>query len=197
MSKPFRKLLIIQSSNKFGLNNTNRIVIVIINLEKLHLFYENHGTEGFASLPKNTLCGKLNLFRWQTMVTKNKKLILCIEDEEEMIDLIRLILTRRGFDVRGANGGKEGLEIIRTEHPDLILLDLMMPDMDGWEVYQQMKADDATKNIPVIVVTAKAQSIDKVLGLHIAKVDDYIAKPFSPQELLNSVDNVLGKQNEA
>jgi two-component system, OmpR family, response regulator VicR len=131
------------------------------------------------------------------MVAKNKKLILCIEDEEEMIDLIRLILTRRGFDVRGANGGKEGLEIIRTEHPDLILLDLMMPDMDGWEVYQQMKADDATKNIPVIVVTAKAQSIDKVLGLHIAKVDDYIAKPFSPQELLNSVDNVLGKQKEA
>ena len=131
------------------------------------------------------------------MVTKDKKLILCIEDEEEMIDLIRLILTRRGFDVRGANGGKEGLEIIRTEHPDLILLDLMMPDMDGWEVYQQMKADDATKNIPVIVVTAKAQSIDKVLGLHIAKVDDYIAKPFSPQELLNSVDNVLGKQKEA
>ena len=131
------------------------------------------------------------------MDEKTKKLILCIEDEEEMIDLIRLILTRRGFDVRGANGGKEGLEIIRTEHPDLILLDLMMPDMDGWEVYQQMKADDATKNIPVIVVTAKAQSIDKVLGLHIAKVDDYIAKPFSPQELLNSVDNVLGKQKAA
>ena len=85
----------------------------------------------------------------------------------------------------------EGLKIIRNEHPDLILLDLMMPDMDGWEVYQQMKADDATKNIPVIVVTARAQSIDKVLGLHIAKVDDYIAKPFSPQELLTSVDNVL------
>jgi two-component system response regulator VicR len=131
------------------------------------------------------------------MDAKNKKLILCIEDEEEMIDLIRLILTRRGFDVRGANGGKEGLEIIRNEHPDLILLDLMMPDMDGWEVYQQMKANEATKNIPVIVVTAKAQSIDKVLGLHIAKVDDYIAKPFSPQELLNSVDNVLAKQKPA
>jgi two-component system response regulator VicR len=128
------------------------------------------------------------------MEEKTKKLILCIEDEAEMIDLIRLILTRRGFDVRGANGGKEGLEIMRREHPDLILLDLMMPDMDGWEVYQQMKADDSTKNIPVIVVTAKAQSIDKVLGLHIAKVDDYIAKPFSPQELLTSVDNVLTKQ---
>ncbi len=111
-----------------------------------------------------------------------------------MIDLIRLILGRRGFEVKGANGGLEGLEMIRKEKPDLVLLDLMMPDMDGWEVYQQMKADEATRDIPVIVVTAKAQSIDKVLGLHIAKVDDYIAKPFSPQELLASIDNVLAKR---
>jgi two-component system response regulator VicR len=125
------------------------------------------------------------------------KHIICVEDEAEMIDLIRLILSHHGFEVKGANGGKEGLEIIRKELPDLVLLDLMMPDMDGWEVYQQMKADDATKGIPVIVVTAKAQSIDKVLGLHIAKVDDYIAKPFSPQELVNSVENVLGLKKSA
>ena len=124
-----------------------------------------------------------------------KKHILCIEDEPEMIDLIRLILGRRGFEVEGAAGGKEGLEMIREKLPDLVLLDLMMPDMDGWEVYQQMKADEKTKDIPVIVVTAKAQSIDKVLGLHIAKVDDYIAKPFSPQDLLNSVDKVFGERN--
>jgi DNA-binding response OmpR family regulator len=78
-----------------------------------------------------------------------------------------------------------------------VLLDLMMPDMDGWEVYQQMKADELTRHIPVIVVTARAQSIDKVLGLHIAKVDDYIAKPFSPQELLNSVEKVLAQKNTA
>lgn len=121
--------------------------------------------------------------------------ILCIEDEPEMIDLIRLILGRRGFEVVGAAGGKEGLEKVRQKPPDLVLLDLMMPDMDGWEVYQQMKADEKTKDVPVIVVTAKAQSIDKVLGLHIAKVDDYIAKPFSPQELLNSVDKVFGKKD--
>jgi two-component system, OmpR family, response regulator VicR len=131
------------------------------------------------------------------MAEKSTKMILCIEDEPEMIDLIRLILSRRGFEIRGANGGKEGLESIRKDHPDLVLLDLMMPEMDGWEVYQQMKADETTKNIPVIVVTAKAQSIDKVLGLHIAKVDDYIAKPFSPQELLISVDKVLGQKQTA
>jgi len=130
------------------------------------------------------------------MTENSTKMILCIEDEQEMIDLIRLILSRRGFEIRGANGGKEGLEIIRKDHPDLVLLDLMMPDMDGWDVYQQMKADEATRDIPVIVVTAKAQSIDKVLGLHIAKVDDYIAKPFSPQELLTSVDNVLGRKQK-
>ena len=124
------------------------------------------------------------------MVT-NLKSILCIEDEPEMIDLMRLILGRRGFSVKGAAGGIEGLRMIRAELPDLVLLDLMMPDMDGWEVYQQMKADENTKNIPVIVVTAKAQSIDKVLGLHIAKVDDYLAKPFSPQDLLSSVERVL------
>ncbi len=120
-----------------------------------------------------------------------KKKVLCIEDEPEMIDLIKLILERKGFEVLGAIGGKEGLEAIRREMPDLILLDLMMPEVDGWEVFRQMRADEQIKDIPVIVVTAKAQSIDKVLGLHIAKVDDYVTKPFGPQELLRSVNKVL------
>ena len=117
--------------------------------------------------------------------------VVYIEDEEEMIDLVRLILTRKKFEVIGANGGREGLDLVRRELPDAILLDLMMPDMDGWEVYQQLKAGEDTAHIPVIVVTAKAQNIDKVLGLHIAKVDDYIAKPFSPNELVESLEKVL------
>ena len=125
------------------------------------------------------------------MNENTRKRLVYIEDEQEMIDLVRLILTRKGFDVIGANGGREGLDTVRKEKPDLVLLDLMMPDLDGWEVYQQMKADEATRAIPVIVVTAKAQSIDKVLGLHIAKVEDYISKPFSPQELIESVEKVL------
>lgn len=121
------------------------------------------------------------------------KKIICIEDEPEMIDLVKLILSRYGYEVIGANGGRAGLESIQVIKPDLVLLDLMMPDMDGWEVYQQMKADDGMKKIPVIVVTAKAQSIDKVLGLHIAKVDDYITKPFGPEELRSSIERILGK----
>jgi DNA-binding response OmpR family regulator len=119
--------------------------------------------------------------------------ILCIEDDMEMIDLVKLILTRKGYEVIGAVGGQAGLETIEQVKPDLVLLDLMMPDMDGWEVFQQMRANEHTKNIPVIVVTAKAQSIDKVLGLHIAKVDDYITKPFGPSELLSSVLRVLAE----
>ena len=128
-------------------------------------------------------------------VTANGKLVVCIEDEQEMIDLVQLILGRRGFKVEGANGGLEGLEKVRQTKPDLVLLDLMMPDMDGWEVYQRMKSDEELRDIPVIVVTAKAQSIDKVLGLHIAKVDDYITKPFGPQELLESVEKILGQSD--
>jgi len=123
--------------------------------------------------------------------------VVCVEDEPEMIDLIRLILTRKGFEVIGANGGIKGLETIRAEKPDLVLLDLMMPEMDGWQVYQQLKADVSTADIPVIVVTAKAQNIDKVLGLHIAKVDDYIAKPFNLQELVDRVDKVLKRREQA
>lgn len=127
-------------------------------------------------------------------MTDNFKRILCIEDETEMVDLIRLILGRRGFEVTGATGGVEGLQKVRQTTPDLVLLDLMMPDMDGWEVYQQIKADPTLRGIPVIIVTAKAQNVDRVLGLHIAKVDDYISKPFSPQELMDSVEKVINRE---
>jgi DNA-binding response OmpR family regulator len=119
--------------------------------------------------------------------------IICIEDEMEMIELIKLILIRRGYTFFGAGSGEQGLSLIRDTKPDLVLLDLMMPGgIDGWGVYQQMKADPDLQDIPVIIITAKAQNIDKILGLHIAKVNDYITKPFSPGELLQSIEAVLG-----
>ncbi len=129
------------------------------------------------------------------MSKKASQIVVCVEDEQEMIDLIRLILLRKGFEVVGALGGRDGLKLIEQIQPDLVLLDLMMPDMDGWEVYQRMKANAALNKIPVIVVTAKAQSIDRMLGLHIAKVDDYITKPFGPAELLSSVERVLARKS--
>jgi DNA-binding response OmpR family regulator len=111
-----------------------------------------------------------------------------------MIELVRLILARQGFELTGAHGGQAGLAAVQQSLPDLVLLDLMMPDMDGWEVYQKLKADETTRDIPVIVVTARAQSLDKVLGLHIAKVDDYISKPFSSKDLTESVERVLAQR---
>ena len=122
--------------------------------------------------------------------------VVYIEDDQEMIDLVVLILSRHGFQVQGAQGGRNGLEIVQKDPPDLILLDLMMPGMDGWEVYQQLKASDTTRNIPVIIITAKAQPVDRVLGLHIARVDDYIAKPFLPHELVDSIEKVLSRTSQ-
>jgi two-component system response regulator VicR len=128
---------------------------------------------------------------------KQTQRVVVIEDDPEMIELVKLILTKEGFQVSGATGGKDGLKIIEQFKPDIVLLDLMMPDMDGWEVYQSMKTNEGMKTIPVIIITAKAQSIDKVLGLHIAKVDDYITKPFSPSELASSVRKVLADARPA
>lgn len=113
-----------------------------------------------------------------------------------MIELVKLILARKQIDghtleVHGADGGQAGIELIQHVKPDLVLLDLMMPEIDGWSVLQAMRGADETSHIPVIIITAKAQSIDKVLGLHIAKVSDYVTKPFGPQELLDSVKRVL------
>ena len=127
------------------------------------------------------------------MMAGTRERILVADDHRENVQfIIDAILKPNGFQWIEARDGVEALQKAVQEKPDLILLDLMMPDMDGWEVYQQIKADPALRGIPVIVVTAKAQSIDKVLGLHIAKVDDYITKPFGPQELLESVEKILG-----
>ncbi len=125
------------------------------------------------------------------MTEDQPKRIIYIEDDPEMIDLVALILNRQGFQVKGALGGSEGLDLVRNELPDLVLLDLMMPDIDGWEVYQQIKANPSTARTPVIIITAKAQEIDRVLGLQIAKVDDYISKPFKPKELVDSIHRIL------
>jgi len=126
-------------------------------------------------------------------VTAGRRRVLCVEDDREMIDLISLILEQRGYEVEGVTSGAEGLRAARRERPDLILLDLMMPEMDGWEVLRQLKNEDSLASVPVVVVTAKAQNIDRVLGLHIAGVDDYVTKPFGPEELLERIEKVLAR----
>lgn len=120
------------------------------------------------------------------------KTIVCVDDEPGVIELIQLILEERGLKVVGAESGTEGMAAIRELQPALVLLDLMLPEMDGWEIYRRMKADEALKNIPVIIVTAKTAGIDEALAKYVAKVDAYIKKPFSLEELMQSVDRALG-----
>jgi DNA-binding response OmpR family regulator len=120
-----------------------------------------------------------------------KTRVVCVDDEIGIASVIKLILENNGYDVTTASDGKTGLEAIQRLKPDLVLLDLSMPDIDGWEVYQQMKANDELGRIPVIVITARSKDLDKIIGLHVAKVDGYITKPFKPQDLLRCVSQVL------
>jgi DNA-binding response OmpR family regulator len=119
--------------------------------------------------------------------------IVSIEDEPDMIELIRLILSRRGYIVVGADGGREGLRTVAETLPDLVLLDLMMPDMDGWEVYARLKQNAVTQTIPVIIVTARAQFKERLIAIRELGVDDYIIKPFGPAQLTDVVENVLAR----
>lgn len=118
--------------------------------------------------------------------------IVYIEDDQEMIELVAMILSRRGYEVKGMQSGRAGLDYVLAEKPDLVLLDLMIPDIDGWDIFQQIRSRPDTGSIPIIVITAKTQPIDRVLGLKIAKANDYISKPFHPKDLLDSIDRVLG-----
>lgn len=122
--------------------------------------------------------------------------IVCIDDEAPMNDLVGFILkSAGGFETHMAQNGPEGLTLIANVKPDLVLLDIMMPEMDGWDVYTAMKKDEGMSSIPVIIVTAKSQPIDKTLAVSIAGVDDYITKPFTPQDLVSKIREVLGEGN--
>jgi CheY-like chemotaxis protein len=117
--------------------------------------------------------------------------VLCIDDEPGVIELISLILRSQKIQVDGATGGKEGLEAMRQNPPDAVLLDIMMPEIDGWEVYKQMRSDENLKNIPVIIVTARNSSFEEVIARERAGVDDYITKPFVPNQVRDSLSRVL------
>lgn len=122
--------------------------------------------------------------------------IMVVDDEPDVVDLVKLVLESDGFRVVTAYSGKEALEKIGKEMPDLVLLDIMMPQMDGWEVYSRIRANPKTKDIPVAMLTAKSQSIDKMIGLHVVQVDDYITKPFGRSELLERVKRILKEKGK-
>ena len=118
--------------------------------------------------------------------------ILCIEDDPDMIDYIKLILGKAGYQVIGAEGGVAGLEAMREDPPDLVLLDLMMPEMDGAEVLLRKKQDPAIRNIPVIALTALDSPFDQIMWLARTDLQDFIVKSRLPRrELIARIERVL------
>ncbi|MEJ2110116.1 MAG: response regulator [Acidobacteriota bacterium] len=122
--------------------------------------------------------------------------ILIIDDEEDLIELARYNLEQEGFQVQGALDGESGLAIAIKEQPDLVLVDLMLPGMDGLEVCRSLRANSSTASIPVIMLTAKSAESDRIVGLELG-ADDYVTKPFSPRELAARVKAVLRRSFSA
>jgi DNA-binding response OmpR family regulator len=116
--------------------------------------------------------------------------ILIAEDERDILDLIMFTLQFGGYDVVPTSNGEDALEMVHKEQPDLILLDVRMPRMSGYEVCKRIKAEDCTRNIPVVFLSAKGQEAEVLTGYEMGAVD-YILKPFAPDQLLESLDNIF------
>ncbi len=115
--------------------------------------------------------------------------VLVVDDEPDALELVKLVLESGGFKTILATSGMEALSQIDKTKPDAVLLDIMMPDMDGWDVFRKIK--EKNSGIPIAILTAKAQNIDRLLGLHVLKADDYITKPFGKNELIGKVRKLV------
>lgn len=123
-----------------------------------------------------------------------KPTILVVDDEADAVDLIEFNLKNAGYQVKSASDGAEALKKARSVLPNLIVLDVMLPEMDGFEICKLLRRDANTAAIPIIMLTAKAAEIDRVLGLELG-ADDYLTKPFSPRELVLRVKKLLERHN--
>ncbi len=121
-----------------------------------------------------------------------KKIILVVDDEKDLVDLIKLKLIASGYDVNEAYDGAEALDKIKSNPPHLVLLDVMMPKLNGYQVCRELKKSDKLKHIPVIMLTAKAQESDKFWGVEVG-ADDYMTKPFEFDDLLKTIKKHLGE----
>ncbi len=125
--------------------------------------------------------------------TRDKPLVLIVDDEHDLVELITMNLQRNGFDTIEAGNGDDALEMTRKHRPDLVLLDLMLPGLDGTEVARRLRSEPQTKQVPIVMLTAKTEETDIVVGLTIG-ADDYVAKPFSPKVLMARVKAVLRRR---
>jgi len=120
--------------------------------------------------------------------------ILVVDDEIYIVHILDFSLGMEGYDVVTALDGEQALEKARTEKPDLIVLDIMMPKLDGYETCKRLKADPETKDVPVILLSAKGRNVDQKVGFEVG-ADDYITKPFSPRKLVERINAILGQSS--
>ncbi len=121
---------------------------------------------------------------------KNNKKILVIDDDEDILKLIKIILTNKNYEMFTATTGEEGIKMAIQKKPELILLDIMMPITDGWEILKMLHTDENTRKIPVAMLTCKTDVKNKLIGLQEGTID-YITKPFSPEELISKVNDIF------
>jgi len=119
-----------------------------------------------------------------------KNRILIVDDEEQLVEMVKLRLEANGYEVIAAYDGQEALDKARNERPDLIILDLMLPKIDGYKVCRMLKFDEKYKSIPIILFTARAQESDEKMGFEVG-ADAYITKPFEPQVLLAKIKELI------
>jgi two-component system phosphate regulon response regulator PhoB len=121
--------------------------------------------------------------------------VLVIDDEKDIVSLLRYHLEKAGFQCLAGMDGATALRLVREHHPDLLILDLMLPGMDGLEICRQLRQEAATARLPILMLTAKAEEVDRVVGLEVG-ADDYVVKPFSPRELVARVRAILRRAQE-
>lgn len=122
--------------------------------------------------------------------------LLVVEDEQDLLEVLRFSLSREGFSVRTAENGEDAIRMVRQKRPDLIVLDLMLPTIDGLSVCRALRSNDQTRDVPILMLTAKGEESDIVKGLE-AGADDYVTKPFSPKVLLARINTVLRRAGQS
>jgi two-component system response regulator VicR len=128
----------------------------------------------------------------EKMGIPEQRIVVYIEDEPELIDLLRLILKNEGIVIKAALKGEEGLALVRELKPDLVLLDLMLPDMEGWDIFWKMQQDAELADIPVIVITVRTEGLVEGVWPQVQDLAGYLVKPFTVQELREAVSRTLG-----
>jgi len=125
-----------------------------------------------------------------------KRKILVVEDEQDIADLVKLVLETSNYEVLTVLDPEKACNAVASFKPDAVILDLLMPKLDGWQVFKMIRSDAAFAALPIAILTAKSAGFDEMVGLHVMKADAYITKPFGKRELLDTIDELFSKSNQ-